>query len=149
MSNDNNSYFFSNINDILSLLQKSSISVTINNHQISCVDDKGQCFYLDYSKDYLRLIMEDNDIYSLYSIANILKKEIDIPTLQYSIVYRDREDNYHPVLEWRFDDQDQYIARIINHPVLEENSVCSYIKLLNGKEVGNYQKGKTFTKNNK
>lgn len=145
MSNDNNNYFFSNINGILSLLQKSGVSVTIDNHQISCVDDRGRCFYFNYSKDYLRLIMEDNDVYSLYSIANILKEEVDIPTIQYSIACQDKE-FLHPVLEWRFDDQDQYLTRMINHPVLDENSTCFYIKLLNGKEIGDYQKEKIFLK---
>lgn len=145
MSNDNNNYFFSNINGILSLLQKSGVSVTIDNHRLSCVDDKGRCFYLNYSEDYLRLIMKDNDVYSLYGIANILKEEVDIPTIQYSITYQDSE-IFHPVLEWRFDDQDQYLTRIINHPVLDESSTCSYFKLMNGKEIADYQREKTFLK---
>lgn len=146
MSDNMNNCFFSNINDIISLLQKSNVSITISHDFISCKDDKGHYFSLSYSNDYLRLVMENNDISSLYDIANILKNKVGIPTVQYSLTYKDSEGFLHPTLEWRFDNQEQYITQIINHPVIDDNCLCSYIKLLNGNEIDNYKKEKTFLK---
>ena len=131
------------------MLQKSNISVKKNSSIISCKNDKGNRFSLDYSNDYLRLIMENNDISSLYDIANILKSRIDIPTVQYSLIYKGNEDILHPTLEWRFDNKEQYIAGIVNDSNIDENCFCSYIKLLNGKEIEDYQNGKTIQKKKK
>jgi len=69
---------------------------------------------------------------------NILKNKLDIPTVQYSLICKDREDILHPTLEWRFDNQTQYITHLVNSSVIGENYFCTHIKLFNGKEIEDY-----------
>ncbi len=149
MDNNGNSSLFFNINELIQLLRKNNISAIINYHNISCKKDKEYYFSLDYGNDYLRLIMDDNDVSSLYEIANILKNKLDIPTVQYSLICKDREDILHPTLEWRFDNQTQYITHLVNSSVIGENYFCTHIKLFNGKEIEDYRKEENFQKKKK
>ena len=93
--------------------------------------------------------MDDNDVSSLYEIANILKNKLDIPTVQYSLICKDREDILHSTLEWRFDNQTQYITHLVNSSVIGENYFCTHIKLFNGKEIEDYRKEENFQKKKK
>lgn len=146
MNKVNDNITFPGIHPILSSLENSGASVTIDNAKSTCIDYKGERFFLDYSEKFLRLIMVNNDIYSLYGVARLLKDRADIPTIQYCMVYQGSEDTPHPTLEWRFDDKELYIAHIVNSPILGENCLCTNIKLLNGKLIEDYERGKALVK---
>lgn len=146
MNKMNENVSFPGIHPIISSLQEGGASVMINGSEPLCIDYRGQRFYLDYSDDFLRLIMVNNDVYSLYGVANMLKDKVDIPIVQYCIVYQDSDDTLHPTLEWRFDDKESYIKNIVNNPILDENCMCTNIKLLDGRDKEDYERGKLIIK---
>lgn len=119
---------------------------------------KGYHFFLKYNKDkFARLtqsniigVVDENYANILYELGEMVSKMIGNPTVYYDMHFNEAgKERINPTLEWCLDMEtvDEYVGAIVNNTLYDDNTKCENIKLLNGRNIEDYQKSKQLVLN--